>query len=65
MTTSTPPAADPAARPLLVRPREDRMLAGVAAGTAAHLRLDPFAVRIAYVLLATLGSAWWPTPCSG
>src|SRR3954470_3655079 len=31
------------------------MLAGVAAGTAAHLRLDPFAVRVAYVVLAFLG----------
>ena len=55
MTTSTVPAAGPTARPLLVRPREGRFLAGVAAGTAAHLRLDPLAVRVAYVVLAFLG----------
>jgi len=55
VTTSTVPAAGPTARPLLVRPRQGRFLAGVAAGTAAHLRLDPLAVRVAYVVLAFLG----------
>jgi signal transduction histidine kinase/phage shock protein PspC (stress-responsive transcriptional regulator) len=55
VTTSTAPAAGPAPRPALVRPREGRFLAGVAGGTAAHLRLDPFAVRIVYVVLAFLG----------
>jgi signal transduction histidine kinase len=55
VTTSTAPAAGPAARPQLVRPREGRFLAGVAAGTAAHLRLDPFAVRVVFVVLAFLG----------
>ena len=29
------------------------MLAGVAAGTAAHLRQDPLIVRVAFVVLAT------------
>ncbi|MGY1744601.1 ATP-binding protein [Blastococcus sp. SYSU D00695] len=47
------PAGDP--RPSLVRPRQGRMLAGVAAGTAAHLRADPLVVRVAFVALAVTG----------
>ena len=31
------------------------MLAGVAAGVAAHLRQDPLVVRVAFVVLATAG----------
>jgi signal transduction histidine kinase/phage shock protein PspC (stress-responsive transcriptional regulator) len=42
-------------RPPLVRPRSGRAVAGVAAGTAAHLRQDPLVVRVAFVLLATTG----------
>ncbi|MGY1729579.1 PspC domain-containing protein [Geodermatophilus sp. SYSU D01062] len=42
-------------RPPLVRPRQGRMLAGVAAGTAAHLRTDPLVVRAAFVALAVTG----------
>ena len=42
-------------RPPLARPRAGRMLAGVAAGTAAHLRQDPLIVRIAFAVLATAG----------
>ncbi|MGY1720586.1 PspC domain-containing protein [Blastococcus sp. SYSU DS0552] len=49
MTTTLPQ------RPPLVRPREGRVVAGVAAGTAAHLRQDPLVVRVAFVLLATTG----------
>jgi signal transduction histidine kinase len=59
VTTSTVPAAAPApadaSRPPLLRPRHGRLLAGVAAGTAAHLRLEPWLVRIAFVLLAMTG----------
>jgi signal transduction histidine kinase len=55
VTTSTLPTAGPGPRPLLRRPRQGRLLAGVASGTAAHLRLDPFAVRVAFVVLAFLG----------
>ncbi len=51
--TTTVPAAPP--RPPLVRPRSGRAIAGVAAGTAAHLRQDPLVVRVAFVLLATTG----------
>src|SRR5690349_9259882 len=42
-------------RPPLVRPRSNRMLAGVAAGTAAHLRMDPLVVRGVFVVLGALG----------
>jgi signal transduction histidine kinase len=51
-TTAAPPAGK-AARPPLVRPRSGRLLAGVAAGTASHLRLDPLVVRVAFAVLAT------------
>ncbi|WP_246063247.1 ATP-binding protein [Blastococcus colisei] len=44
-----------AARPPLVRPRSGRLVAGVAAGTAAHLRQDPLVVRVAFVVLASFG----------
>jgi signal transduction histidine kinase/phage shock protein PspC (stress-responsive transcriptional regulator) len=49
------PAVPTAERPPLVRPRSGRFLAGVAAGTATHLRQDPLIVRVAFVVLATTG----------
>ena len=56
VTVSPAPAALPAsARPPLARPRTGRMVAGVAAGTAVHLRFDPMLVRVAFVVLATAG----------
>jgi signal transduction histidine kinase len=42
-------------RPPLARPRHGRLLGGVAAGTAQHLRLEPLVVRIAFVVLAVAG----------
>ncbi len=42
-------------RPPLARPREGRLLSGVAAGTAAHLGLEPLLVRVAFVIAATFG----------
>ena len=51
-TTGEPPAKT-AARPPLVRPRSGRLLAGVAVGTASHLRQDPLVVRVAFAVLAT------------
>jgi phage shock protein PspC (stress-responsive transcriptional regulator) len=42
-------------RPPLVRPRSGRLLAGVAAGTAVHLRADPLVVRVGFVVLAATG----------
>ncbi|HEY4604614.1 MAG TPA: PspC domain-containing protein [Blastococcus sp.] len=55
MTGTVPgaPTRPPQARPPLVRPRSGRMLSGVAAGTAAHLRQDPLVVRVAFVVLST------------
>jgi signal transduction histidine kinase len=38
-----------------VRPRNGRLLAGVATGTAAHLRLDPMVVRVIFVGTALAG----------
>ena len=52
VTTTTLPVP---ARPPLVRPRSGRLLAGVAAGTAVHLRADPLVVRVAFVVLAATG----------
>ncbi|WP_254920624.1 ATP-binding protein [Blastococcus mobilis] len=55
-TTATGASLRPATdRPPLARPRSGRLLAGVAAGTAAHLRQDPMVVRVAFVVLATTG----------
>jgi signal transduction histidine kinase len=55
-TTATgQPARRATDRPPLARPRSGRLLAGVAAGTAAHLRQDPMVVRVAFVVLATTG----------
>jgi signal transduction histidine kinase len=48
-------AVVPAPRPPLARPRRGRLLGGVAAGTAHHLRLDPLVVRIGFVVLAVAG----------
>jgi signal transduction histidine kinase len=52
-TAAAAPPRLPQARPPLVRPRSGRVLAGVAAGTASHLRQDPLVVRIGFVVLAT------------
>lgn len=43
----------------LIRPRGDRMLAGVCAGIAQYLKVDPTVVRLATVALAvfTFGTA--------
>ncbi|MCU1670714.1 MAG: putative signal transduction histidine kinase [Blastococcus sp.] len=48
-------AAGAVPRPPLARPRSGRVLAGVAMGTAAHLRQDPLLVRVAFVVLAAAG----------
>ena len=52
VTTTQAPVAT---RPALARPRSGRLVAGVAVGTAAHLRLDPLVVRIGFVVLGTTG----------
>jgi len=55
VTTTAPPAGVRADRPPLLRARRGRVLGGVAAGTADHLRLDPVVVRVAFVLLGISG----------
>ncbi len=74
--TVTPQAAAPggvpegggsaSGRPPLRRSNSDRLVAGVAAGIARHLRIPPVAVRIAFVVLlgfdglgALLYAAYW------
>jgi signal transduction histidine kinase len=52
--TAAPPRP-PGVRPPLVRPLQGRVISGVAAGVAAHLRQDPLVVRVAFVVLATTG----------
>jgi signal transduction histidine kinase/phage shock protein PspC (stress-responsive transcriptional regulator) len=58
VTTTPVPLAGPldrGPRPPLVRPRSGRLLAGVARGTASHLRLDPIVVRVVFIGLAVTG----------
>ncbi|MDD4255692.1 MAG: PspC domain-containing protein [Methanofollis sp.] len=39
----------------LVRPKNDRMIAGVCSGIARYLGVDPAIVRIAWVILSLFG----------
>ncbi len=63
--TDTGPRTDPGGAPpppptaprRLVRRRDDRMVAGVASGIAAHLGIDPSIVRILFVVLAFAGAS--------
>lgn len=68
MNTSTEPGANDQTwqqpttnqerRPrVLCRPTEDRMLAGVAAGIAQYLDVDPTLIRIAFAVLTLFGGA--------
>jgi signal transduction histidine kinase len=52
---TTAPPRPAGARPPLARPLQGRVISGVAAGVAAHLRQDPLVVRVAFVVLATTG----------
>lgn len=40
-----------------MRPRDDRVIAGVASGIARHLGLDPALVRLAFVVLTLAGGS--------
>lgn len=55
--TPPPPTPPPAPRHRLVRPRDDRMVAGVASGIARHVGLDPSFVRVAFVVLTLAGGS--------
>jgi phage shock protein PspC (stress-responsive transcriptional regulator) len=49
----------------LCRPTDDRIVAGVAAGVARTLGVDPLIVRIGFVVLALLGAAGLPLYLAG
>jgi phage shock protein C len=49
----------------LCRPRQDRMLAGVAAGVARYLGVDVTIVRIVLAVLAVVGGAGVPLYLAG
>ncbi|MEV4243908.1 PspC domain-containing protein [Streptosporangium canum] len=51
---AAPASPEAPALPRLIRPVEGRLVAGVAQGAAAQLRLDPVALRLAFVLLTVL-----------
>jgi phage shock protein PspC (stress-responsive transcriptional regulator) len=53
MTSTT--ASENVAAPRLERPRDGRMLAGVAAGIARHVNLDPTLVRIGFAVACVAG----------
>jgi phage shock protein PspC (stress-responsive transcriptional regulator) len=53
--TQRPQGPSYATRPPIVRPVRGRMLAGVAAGAADYLGVDPTIVRIALAVLAVAG----------
>lgn len=59
------PAASHAGSQALRRPAEGRMLAGVAAGVARSLGLDPVIVRVAFLVLALAGGAGVPLYVAG
>ncbi len=64
-TTTNPGASDqtwqqptaPSRPRVLRRPTEDRMLAGVAAGIADYLDVDPNLIRVAFAVLTLFGGA--------
>ncbi|TAJ45438.1 PspC domain-containing protein [Methanofollis fontis] len=39
----------------LIRPRDDRIIAGVCSGIARYLEIDPTVVRVLWALFALLG----------
>jgi phage shock protein PspC (stress-responsive transcriptional regulator) len=56
-STTSPQDSVLARQQPLVRPFQDRMLAGVAAGAARYLGVDVTLVRIAFVVLTFFGGA--------
>ncbi|NQV05385.1 PspC domain-containing protein [bacterium] len=59
-TDPTPPegtVAGPNGSRTIVRPRDDRIVAGVASGIARHFNVDPWLVRIIGIILVAVGGA--------
>ena len=54
-----------AGAPALRRPAEGRMIAGVAAGVARSLGINPVIVRVAFLVLALAGGAGVPLYIAG
>jgi phage shock protein PspC (stress-responsive transcriptional regulator) len=57
-TTTSPPSEPPAPAPSprrITRPRDDRLIAGVASGIARHFDVDPWLVRIILLVLIPFG----------
>ena len=59
-STETRAFAGPAGRPPLRRAHHGRMLAGVCAGLADYLGVDPTIVRVAFAVFTFLGGAGIP-----
>ena len=65
-TANAQPQATDQSRPQpLVRPADDRMIAGVAAGIARYLGADVTIIRILLVVLAFVGGAGVPIYLAG
>lgn len=62
LTPGQPPISS---QPPLVRPLHDRMLAGVGAGIADYLGVDPTVVRIVLAVLVFVGGAGIPIYLAG
>ena len=60
-----PPSDPEPQRPVLRRPVEDRVAAGVAAGLARYLSVDVMIVRIAFVVLTVFSGAGIPLYLAG
>src|SRR5690349_2786184 len=60
-----PPFGTEPQRPVLRRPIQDRMVAGVAAGLARYLGVDVMIVRIAFVVLTVFSGAGIPLYLAG
>ena len=60
-----PPSGPEPQRPVLRRPVQDRVAAGVAAGLARYLGVDVMIVRIAFVVLTVFSGAGIPLYLAG
>ena len=60
-----PPFGPEPQRPVLRRPAQDRVAAGVAAGLARYLSVDVMIVRIAFVVLTVFSGAGIPLYLAG
>ena len=65
MDTTTVEPQDQTKQQTLIRPVEDRMLGGVAAGIARYLRVDVTVVRIIFAVLTIMGGVGIPLYLAG